>query len=90
MKKLFIIIANLCCILAWSQEKNSSRKDFKPVENKEALKAQIQKDSLNGIPSTNTAKNFVISSQNNNPAQTIIDTTINAKVIPLNTSKKKS
>ena len=89
MKTVFIIIASLCCTIGYSQEKNSTRKDFKPVENTEVLKAQMKKDSLNGIKSISTKKLLVISSEDNNPAETTIDTTHNSKAVPLNSSKKK-
>lgn len=88
MKILYIILANLCCIIGYSQEKNSTRKDFKSVENSEMLKVQMKKDSLNGIISISTKKTSVIPGQDNNAVKTIIDTTINSKTPPLNTTKK--
>lgn len=87
MKTAYVIIANLCFIIGYAQEKNSNRKDFKPAENSKALIAQMKTDSLNGIKSISTKKIFAIS-QDTGSANTIIDTTTNSKKVPLNTSKK--
>ncbi|WP_445453994.1 hypothetical protein [Flavobacterium sp. 25HG05S-40] len=87
MKTLYFILATSCCIIGYSQEKNSTRKDFKIVVNNEAFKAQMRKDSLNVIKSTNTKKVFVLPPQENSSVS--IDTIVNSKTVPLNSSKKK-
>lgn len=89
MKTLYIIIASFCCIIGYSQEKNSTRKDFVSKENIEALKARVKKDSLSGIKGVNTKKNQVIQNNNNNNFQNTVDTLSQSTNTKKASSKKK-
>lgn len=87
MKTFFIIAANFCFIAAYSQVKNSNRKDFKVVENLENLKAQVKQDSLNGIKSISTKK--IPKNIERLPSFKVLDTLSKSKEINTSTSKKK-